>query len=134
MSVTILDAVGDYLVAQLGYAYETNLFLATMPDSPDSISVIYENAGSSPDFTMGASSVTLDAPMIQVITRGAEEDYVGARDRAMAIRDVLGNLANVTVSTVKIVRIEAMGSINPLGTDSHRRHMISTNYRCLVQR
>lgn len=131
---TILEAVGDYLVAQLAYVYNTNLFLAVMPDSPDILSTIYENSGSPPQFTMGVSGITLDQPMVQVITRGGVEDYVSARDRAMAIRDVLAQVVNVTSAGVKIMRIEPFGSTNQLGTDNHRRHMISVNYRCLVQR
>lgn len=130
---TILEAVGDYLhsasVATLG----TNLFLATMPETPDVMVTVYENTGNRPYFTMGAAATAIDRPLIQVICRASRQDYPTARDKAEQIRNLLGALTDVTVSGINIMRMEPQGSINPMGEDENLRPMVSVNFECMVR-
>ena len=111
----------------------TNLFLATLPDSPDSCVAVYENAGSSPVFSMGSGGIRIDYPMLQIICRAAREDYPTARDKAENIRVLLASVLETTISGVHIMRIEPMGSVNQLGVDPKYRPLISVNFRCLVR-
>jgi hypothetical protein len=138
---TILESIGDYLQntssAFGAHASQgtlgTNLFLGTLPDSPDACVAVYENAGSSPTFTMGSGGIRIDYPMLQVISRGAREDYPTARDKAETIRILLASVLEQTVSGIHIMRIEPMGSVNQLGVDPKYRPLISVNFRCLVR-
>jgi len=138
---TILESVGDYLqnTASAFGAHAsqgtlgTNLFLGTLPDSPDACVAVYENAGSSPAFTMGSGGIQVDYPMLQIITRATREDYPTARDKAETIRTLLASVLEQTVSGVHIMRIEPMGSVNQLGVDPKYRPLISVNFRCLVR-
>ena len=138
---TILESVGDYLqnTASAFGAHAsqgtlgTNLFLGTLPDSPDACVAVYENAGSSPVFTMGSGGIRVDYPMLQIITRATREDYPTARDKAEEIRVLLASVLEQTVSGVHIMRIEPMGSVNQLGVDPKYRPLISVNFRCLVR-
>jgi len=138
---TILESVGDYLqnTASAFGAHAsqgtlgTNLFLGTLPDSPDACVAVYENAGSSPAFTMGSGGIRVDYPMLQIITRATREDYPTARDKAETIRTLLASVLEQTVSSIHIMRIEPMGSVNQLGVDPKYRPLISVNFRCLVR-
>lgn len=138
---TILESVGDYLqnTASAFGAHAsqgtlgTNLFLGTLPDSPDACVAVYENAGSSPSFTMGSGGIRVDYPMLQIISRAAREDYPGARDKAETIRILLASVLEQSVSGIHIMRIEPMGSVNLLGVDPKYRPLISVNFRCLVR-
>lgn len=138
---TILESVGDYLQntssAFGAHASQgtlgTDIFLATLPDSPDACVAVYENAGSSPAFSMGTSGIQIDYPMLQIICRGAREDYPTARDKAETIRVLLASVLEKTVSGIHIMRIEPMGSVNQLGVDPKYRPLISVNFRCLVR-
>lgn len=138
---TILESIGDYLQntssAFGAHASQgtlgTNLFLGTLPDSPDACVAVYENAGSSPVFTMGSGGIRVDYPMLQIITRAAREDYPAARDKAEDIRILLASVLEQTISGVHIMRIEPMGSVNQLGVDPKYRPLISVNFRCLVR-
>ncbi len=138
---TILESVGDYLQNTAGafgaHASQgtlgTNLFLGTLPETPDACVAIYENAGSSPSFTMGTGGIVIDYPMLQIITRAGREDYPTARDKAENIRVLLASVLEKTVSGVHIMRIEPMGSVNLLGVDPQYRPLISVNFRCLVR-
>lgn len=138
---TILESIGDYLQNSAGAfgahssqgTLGTNLFLGTLPDAPDACVAVYENAGSSPAFTMGTGGIVVDYPMLQIITRAAREDYPTARDKAENIRVLLASVLETTISGVHIMRIEPMGSINQLGVDPKYRPLISVNFRCLVR-
>lgn len=130
MANTILEAVGNYLVAQGQGTLGTNLFLSRMPETPDACVCIYEGEGGMPEFTMG--STILDNPAIQIIVRGTREDYVTARDKAQTIRLLLASVANQTLSGVTVLRIAPIGSVLPMGLDKNDRPMISTNYRAIV--
>lgn len=130
---TILESVGDYLAAQGQGTLGTNLFLAVMPETPDTCVAVYENAGSSPSFTMGAAPFAIDRPLIQVICRSARSDYPGARDKAESIRYLLGAVTEQTLSGVHVMRIESQGSIVPMGEDENQRPMVSVNFECMVR-
>jgi hypothetical protein len=138
---TILESIGDYLQntssafgahtsqGTLG----TTLFLATLPESPDVCTAVFENSGTPPAFTMGSGGIAIDYPMLQIICRAGREDYPVARDKIEVIRNLLASITDVTISGVKVLRIEPMGSVNPLGIDPKQRPLLSVNFRCLVR-
>lgn len=131
---TILESIGDYLVTNSHGTLGVNLFLGTLPESPDVCTAVYENSGTPPSFTMGSGGIAIDYPMIQVISRAEKEDYPTARDRVEAIRNLLASVTDVTISDVQILRIEPMGNVNLLGVDPKQRPLVSVNFRCLVRR
>jgi len=130
---TILESIGDYLVTNSLGTLGTTLFLGTLPETPDECVAVYENAGSPSAFTMGTGGIVIDYPMIQIIARAGREDYPTARDKAESIRVLLASVLDTTISSVKIMRIEPMGSVNPLGVDGKYRPLVSVNFRCLVK-
>jgi hypothetical protein len=131
---TILESIGDYLVTNSHGTLGTDIFLGTLPESPDACIAVYENAGSSPTFTMGSGGIVIDYPMIQIICRAGREDYPTARDKAENIRVLLAQVLEQTISNIHVMRIEPMGSINQLGVDPKYRPLISVNFRCLVRK
>jgi hypothetical protein len=131
---TILESVGDYLVTNSQGTLGTDLFLGTLPESPDACVAVYENSGTPPSFTMGTGGIVIDYPMLQVICRAGREDYPTARDKAESIRNLLASVLESTISGVHIMRIEPMGSVNPLGVDPKYRPLVSVNFRCLVRK
>ena len=130
---TILEAIGDYLVTSSQGTLGTDLFLAVMPESPDSCVAVYENAGGQPDFTMGSNPWAIDRPQIQVIVRSSRSDYPGARNKAETIRALLGSLTDVSISGINIMRVESSSSVIPMGEDDNLRPMISMNFACMVR-
>lgn len=131
---TILESIGDYLVTNSLGTLGTNLFLGTLPESPDVCTAVFENSGTPPAFTMGNGGIAIDYPMLQVICRAGREDYPTARDAVETIRNLLASVTDVTISNVQILRIEPMGSVNPLGVDPKQRPLLSVNFRCLVRK
>lgn len=130
---TILEAVGDYLAANGQGTMGTNIFLSVMPETPDAIVAVYENAGNRPYFTMGGAAIAVDRPLVQVICRAVRSDYPGARDKAQTIRSLLGAVTEQTLSGIAVMRIEVQGSISPMGADENLRPLVSVNFECMVR-
>jgi hypothetical protein len=137
--MTILESIGDYLqtngVAATGSALTlgTNLFLGIMPETPDACTSVYEFEGIPPMDTMGEGGFRIDTPNIQVLCRAVRDDYPTARDRAQNIRILLSAITEQTISGIHIMRVQSNGSVNPIGTDSNERPLVSVNFRCMVR-
>lgn len=132
--MTVLEAIGDHLQTHGAGTLGTNLFLARMPEMPDVCVTVYEYEGAPPAQNFGNSPYSVERPRIQVVCRASREDYPTARDAAVAIRDLLASLTDVTISGIKILRVAPLGSILPLGFDSQDRPMVATNFECYVGR
>ena len=86
---TVLDEVGAYLAgAGLNLTLGTNLFLTEMPATPDVATALREYGGAAPEMGFGGVLV-LEHIRLQVVCRGAVDDYTGPRARAEAMCRVL---------------------------------------------
>ena len=130
----ILEALGDYLVTNSLGTLGTNIFLSKMPASPDYCICLYEYEGMGPEESFGNTAYDIDKPRIQIVVRGARDDYPTARDGAKVIRDLLANITNVTISSTKVLRVASLGSTIPLGLDDKDRPRIAANFQAYVER
>ena len=133
---TALEVCVD-AIAAAGYAVEgQTMFLGLEVDGevdaavdsaiPDAITIVSEADGV-PDLTFG-TPVALENPRIQVITRGAPEDYTGPKQQAMRIRYHLASLADYTSRGLTMQACIPLGSLLPLGKDANGRHRFSINF------
>jgi len=131
---TILEALGAYIDTNRGdLTIATNLFLSKMPDTPDVCVCIYENQGSGPLMTFGATAIQVDRPSVQISVRAARDDYATARDLAQALRTLVSGITNVSSSGVNIIRVEPTGSFYPLSVDQLERPRVVFNLDCHVE-
>lgn len=131
---TILEALGAYIDTNRGdLTIATNLFLSKMPDTPDVCVCIYENQGSGPLMTFGATAIQVDRPSVQISVRAARDDYATARDLAQALRTLVSGITNVSSSGVTIIRVEPTGSFYPLSVDQLERPRVVFNLDCHVE-
>ena len=130
---TVLEALGTYIDTNRGdLTIGTNLFLSKMPDTPDVCVCIYENQGSGPLMTFGATAIQLDRPSVQISVRAARDDYATARDLAQALRTLVAGIVNVTSSGVVVLRVEPTGSFYSLSVDQLERPRVVFNLDCHV--
>ena len=122
------DAIAIYLAAQvdgggqpiygtLGADTQMGILVGRSLGTPDDLISIYEYTGQPPVETMQAQIDAIGLPGIQIKVRSGRDKYDVARNRAIAIRDLLGALPDGTYSNVHILCIQAQGSILDLGTD-----------------
>lgn len=130
----MLEALADRLNSASVAVTATNLFIGLMPSSPDLCVAIYEYAGAAPLEVMNNDSATLERPSVQVIVRGARNDYPTARTLIESVRDTLTAISNETISDVRFLRVMGLSSINALGVDDNDRPRFSLALQAVVER
>jgi Bacteriophage minor capsid protein len=140
---TLLDAIGYYLPQQLpvstygtkGLVLGQNLFLGRLPaEAPNAAVLVQQYQGEAPDFTMGAAVFALENPRIQIQVRGEREDYPGAYDWTTLIQNVLGAIVGTQIiDGVTILRMQPLGSPNPLQYDDADRPRFTINFQVTQQ-
>ena len=131
--MSVLEAMGNYVDANNAtLTLGTNFFLSKMPQTPDACVAIFEYEGLPPIENFGTDGFSISRPSIQVMVRGAREDYVGGRDLAETLRVLVSAISNTTLSSVGILRVSSMGSIMPLGVDELERPVFVFNMDCFV--
>jgi len=138
---TLLDAIGNYLPLQtVGLPANQqlllgkNLFLGRLPaEAPNAAVLIQQYQGESPTLTFGNDVSQLENPRIQIMTRGDREDYPGAYDLCMVVRNILGAITStVTINGITILRLEPLGSPNPIGYDDVDRPRFTANLQAHI--
>lgn len=130
--MTVLEAVGAYLQANGHGTLGTNMFYGRMPDAPDVCIGIYEYEGLQPQETFNDGKFGIEMPRIQIVARASREDYPTARDAAVAARDRLAAVLDQTLSGYRVLRIQAVGGVIPLGYDSNDRPKFAVNLQVTV--
>ena len=87
-----------------------------------------------PKESFGGNPYDVDMPRIQIVVRGARDDYPTARDGAKTIRDLISDITDVTISSTKVLRVASLGSTIPLGLDDKDRPRIAANFQAYVER
>lgn len=125
----ILDVIGTALQSAGVGTLGSSIFLSRMPASPDAAVTVYETGAGYPLYTQGsAGGAALIVANIQVVARAAREDYQAARTKISAVTVALETLADSTISGIRILRIERVGSPSPLGLDDNDRPRVSMTY------
>ena len=75
----------------------TTIHMGMMPETPDVCCAVYEYGGLAPGYGFGTAGIFVETPAIQVVCRGAKDDY--ATPRAAAQTAYIG-LAAVEVTTL----------------------------------
>jgi hypothetical protein len=118
---TLLDALGT-----LG-----TLTVGSMPASPDVIGTIYEYGGQAIERQFGLAGIRYEKPSIQIIFRGAPEDYIGPRNKADIAWRYLPTVnpgplgAGVTTEYLMLTPQQSPFPMEP--QDSNRRFKIGFN-------
>lgn len=130
----ILESLADRLNSASVTVTATNLFIGLMPDQPDLCAALYEYAGAGPLEVLRSNTATLERPSIQVMCRGARNDYPTARALIEAIRDTLTDITDETISGLRFLRVNQISGINALGTDDNDRPRFTLSLQAVVER
>jgi len=118
---TILDTLGTLGLLTVG----------NMPASPDVIGTIYEYGGQSIERQFGQSGIRYERPALQIVFRGAPEDYIGPRNKAEIAWRYLASINPGPLSvgiTTEYLMVTPQQSPFPMAPpDNNKRHMIGFN-------
>lgn len=130
----LIESLADYIQTNGLGTVGTNVFIGKQPATPDYCVTLYEYEGMAPLEHFGSAPYSVDKPRIQVMVRGAQNDYPAARDGLQAIRVLLAGITDTTISGVRILRVASVGSLIPLGLDTQDRPQLTANFQCYVER
>ncbi len=123
----MLDEIRVYLQAQGVGTFGTDLFTGFLPDTPDSVVVIYENPGTPPSRSH-SSNPTLEHPQLGVWARGTPDgDYVAPRQKAQDAYDALVAIRNQTLSSTLYLDVMPMQQPFLIERDDNKRAIIGFN-------
>lgn len=126
----LLDAIGTALQNGGAGTLGSTLFLSRQPSSPDAVLTAYETGAGYPMYTQGpAGAPALRISNVQIVARSAREDYPAARAAISSASGILDGLLEQTISGIRILRAEQIGSPSPLGLDDNDRPRISVTYQ-----
>ena len=132
----ILDAVATYLAANsTRLTVGVNLTKSFMPDTPDTVTTLYETGGFSPlhAFTTGATTRIYERPGLMV--HGRSTNYQTVRATMEDVFTLLDGYNNADLPTStgsrRYAGIDAAQSPFDIGQDSQGRHLVSVNFNVI---
>ena len=129
----VLEEVITFLAAEGLGTDGTDLFRARMPDAPDACGVVYETGGIAPDLGFGASTVRFESPALQVVFRGAAQDYDGPRAKAKTAWASLASVEAQALTGTTYNWIHPLQSPFPLGEPDEKQRL-SIAFNVLVEK
>lgn len=115
----VLDALGTLGDIRVGY----------IDGSPDVMGVIYEYGGLPTQGRLGVIGVGYEEPSIQVVFRGAPNDYAAPMIKARAAWAALAGVQPGALASGDVyLRIQPQQSPFSLGKDANNRFEIACNY------
>lgn len=125
----LLDAIGGALDAASLGVLGTDIFLSRAPSTPDECFVVYETGAGYPIYTQGSTNTArLNVANVQVVCRAGREDYETARTNLTAVVTALETLSESTIDGIRILRVEQVGAIAPLGFDDNERPRVAGTF------
>ena len=131
----ILDDIATYLAANsTRLTVGVNLTKGFMPDSPDTVTTIFETAGfpSVNTFSTGSDYRVYEQPGLMVHSRST--DYQTVRLVMEDVFSILDGVGNATLPTATGVRYATIDAAQPpfdIGQDQNDRHMLSVNFNVM---
>ena len=124
----LLNDIGDYLSSQGGYVQASTLFLGKRPEQPDTCLTVAEWQGLPAVHAFSAlpGQAVVERAVIQVVARGAAEDYQPTRLNAQNAWALLDGLSR-TINGVSYKWIKARQSPFLMGMDEEKRILIGFN-------
>lgn len=123
----ILDALGGILQAAGIGAVGTDVFLGSLPSSPDDAVALFQYAEEPPLRVYGDHRSTLEQVRVQLMVRSRSYDTAGARAQASWV--ALEAVRNQVIGGVRYVAVEAISPVGVLERDENDRWAMAANFR-----
>jgi len=128
----ISKQIALYLQSQSLGTVGTDIFYGYLPETPDTLTVVYDTGGDIPDARLG-----YDYPTIQIRTRAAvgATSIEDAYNRIAAVYNVLHGLHNITLTdgTPLVDSLAVASAPFAIGKDDMGRAEFTQNYRLHIR-
>ncbi len=96
--MSVANEIAAKLVALGIGTLGTDLFIGFMPASPNACCPVIESGGQAPEMQFGSTAIGYEEPALQLLFRGAKNDYAGPRAKAETAYQGLATVQAVTLS------------------------------------
>lgn len=120
------EDIKDIIIAGGLGTFQTDLFIADFPDTPDSCTVVALAPGGAPGLWY-----EWERPGVQILVRGAANGYTSANATINEIAALLHGYQD-TINSARYALIQQQGNVLYIGKDESTRPVFSANF--LVQR
>ena len=77
----------------------TTIHMGMMPETPDACCAVYEYGGIAPEYIFGTAGIGIETPAVQVVFRGAKDDYATPRANAATAYNGLASVECTTLTS-----------------------------------
>lgn len=123
----VLDDLAVRIATVVSGTVGTDVFKSTLPALPDACVAVVETGGLSPTRAFGTAGVQYERPGVQVLVRGAVEDYETARTTAQTLWENLATIETEDLSGTRYYLSENLQEPYPLKVDEQDRPTIGFN-------
>jgi len=127
-------SLGTEIVALLSAnalgTYGTDLFLNSMPETPDVCGAVFETGGAPPSAGFGVAGIQYETPGIQIRFRGARRDADGPRVKAQTAYRLLVTKWGQVLSGTQYLTLKPSQAPFPLERDGNERVVWVFNALC----
>lgn len=104
------------------------IWVAFLPDAPDTSIVLYDTGGRASN-----PAWLIDFPTVQVLVRGKQGGYQDAWARAKMVKNALLGIPSRNVSDGRLVAINMLSDITFIGNDKVSRPELTINFALIIE-
>ena len=123
----VLDDLGVRIATAISGTVGTDIFKSTLPPSPDASVALYETGGLAPEKRFGTKGIEWERPAVQVVVRGAPNDYSTPRATIQTIFESLAEIETEDLSGTRYYLSEPMQNPFALDVDEQDRPSLAFN-------
>ena len=124
-----LSEMATFIASACSLTVGTTVFRGTLPATPDACCAIYEYGGEAPTTTFGVAAIALEYPRVQIVFRGARNDYDAPRALAETAYRACAAANHQSLSSTRYLAMEPLQSPFLLRRDENERVVIAFNVR-----
>jgi len=122
------EDIRAYLIAE-GVGTSATIFSRFMPETPNTLIVIYGTGGSPPTMALGSSRIAQRNPSLQIVVRGEPNDHDTPFDTAESIISKMAEIQTEAINgTVYHFANPLQTEPIPMGKDENKRFRVSCNF------
>ena len=123
----VLDDLGVRIATAISGTVGTDIFKSTLPPSPDACVSLFESGGLAPEKRFGTKGIEWERPAVQVVVRGAPNDYATARATIQTIYESIAEIETEDLSGTRYYLSNPQQNPFALGVDEQERPTVAFN-------
>jgi hypothetical protein len=123
----VLDDLATRIATVISGSVGTDVFKSILPPAPDAVVSLFESGGLAPEKRFGTKGIEWERPAIQIVARGAPDDYATPRATLQTVFESLAEIETEDLSGTRYYLSEPLQQPFALDRDAQSRPSIAFN-------